>query len=187
MDTLEAAVGRPTKASSIPSRRERRHPDNSSRVFESQTRDVVEEHTLAILLRWPDLRSHVLQLDVECFDGWEARQIFTALGESTTMEELIEQLDENLRQQAEHLLSLPIPPMNVRQREQAITDCFQRLEERRLRNLKLEEASHLAESSADEYSENTWEEISVHGNVTNERLKQLFKARSGHYQSGYQR
>lgn len=187
MDTLEAAVGRPTKVSNVPARKERRNLDNSSRVFESRTRDVLEEHTLAILLRWPELRSHVRQLDAECFGGWEARQIFTALGESTTIDALIEQLDENLRQQAEYLLSLSIPPMNLRQREQAISDCYQRLEERWLRNLKLEEASHLAESSAGEYSAQTWEEISVHGNVTNERLKQLFKARSEHDQSGYQR
>lgn len=182
--TLEAGIGRPG-AGSGPRRREKESARRASaQPFELQDRDPLEEHFLSVLLRWPELRGFVRELDAECLRQWENRELFTELLRCDTMELRSDLLDENLRQRVEYLLSLPLPPMELRQREQAVKDCFHRLEERRLRALKLEEASLLAQATDSESSADHLDEVSRRSIETNERLREIFHARSEHQRRG---
>ncbi|MBI4339352.1 MAG: DNA primase [Chloroflexi bacterium] len=151
-----------------------------------ETRDSVEELFLAMLLRWPELKARGRDLVPECIDRWEDRQIFTAWLASNTIEGLAEMLDDDLRQRFELLFSLSIPPMDLRQREQAVRDCFYRLEERRLRSLKREEALLLAQP-AEEGGHRTLEELSQQAIDTNTRLRELFHERVGRQRRGAER
>ena len=72
--------------------------------------------------------------------------------------------------------------MDTSQREQAIRECVYRLEERRLRELKAEEAlllTHATQSALEEPEEQG--ELAVveqRAMDTNERLRRLFNARA---------
>ncbi|MBI4198227.1 MAG: DNA primase [Chloroflexi bacterium] len=177
VETLEAAIGRPTaRGRRMLGNQGVQEEDASGRAFEQ--RDVLEEHFLAMLLRWPELREPVQELDPNCLTAWEDRKILTDWLRRSTMEELTEMLEVELRPRAAHLLSLSIPPMDLHQREQAVMDCFHRLEERRLRNLKQDEALLLAHAAGEEGQPRTLEELSAHAIDTNQRLKRLFHTRS---------
>ena len=180
--TLEASLGRPQRASSL-RRGAEPTPKASATAFEVERRDPLEEHLLALLLRWPDLREQVGGLDPHSLGRWENREIFTVWIGCSIIEELLESLEEDLRQRVHHLLSLTIPPMDLRQREQAVKDCFHRLEERRLRGIKGEEALLLGGQEEPEPAQGMKEqELEQRVVDTNESLRRLF-----HVRAGYQR
>ena len=152
--------------------------------------DRLEEHLLALLLRWPDLRGWVNDLDPYVLGKWGNREIFTMwMGCSTNggiIEDLLGSLEEDLQDQVNYLIALEIPPMDLRQRERAVLECSRRLEERRLRKMKVEEAALL---SGDNEAYNT--KVIIDGDMekqvvdTNDRLRKLFHERaSGNSSSG---
>lgn len=187
--TLEASLGRPR---SEPRSRSAKTPTlkASSAPFESDSHDRLEEHLLALLLRWPDLRGWVNDLDPYVLGKWGNREIFTMwMGCSTNggiIEDLLGSLEEDLQDQVNYLIALEIPPMDLRQRERAVLECSRRLEERRLRKMKVEEAALL---SGDNEAYNT--KVIIDGDMekqvvdTNDRLRKLFHERaSGNSSSG---
>lgn len=179
--TLEASMGRPRPRSSSSRFRNRgQAPAASTKAFEDEKRDPVEEHLLALVLQWPELREFVRDLDPQTLGRWDDRHLFTSWIECSTIERLLQGLEEDLHHRVHYLLSLSVPPMDLRQREQAVKDCFHRLEERWLRNLKAEEALLLQEGEAAEHPG----ELEQRGVDTNERLRQLFHARAGHPRRG---
>ncbi|MBI2170932.1 MAG: DNA primase [Chloroflexi bacterium] len=175
IERLQAEGGVPVPRRNIPST-PRAQDSAKGNIF--PTHDPLEEHFLAMLLRWPELREPVQELDPNCLTAWEDRKILTDWLRRSTMEELTEMLEVELRPRAAYLLSLSIPPMDLHQREQAVMDCFHRLEERRLRNLKQDEALLLAHAAREEGQPRTLEELSAHAIDTNQRLKRLFHTRS---------
>ena len=177
--TLEASMGRPharSPRSRIPNRGQA--PAASANVFEDEKRDRIEEHLLALVLQWPDLREFVRDLDPQALERWENRELFTFWIGCSTIDELLQGVEEDLRQRVNYLLSLPVPPMDLRTREDAVKDCSHRLEERRLRTLKAEEALLW---SQEEPLEEAQEQRAVD---INEKLRALFHARSGHQRHG---
>jgi len=176
--TLEASLGRPQHLASL---RSGGVPmtSASANVFEGERLAPVEEHLLALLLRWPELREYVRDLESQALERWEDREVFTCWIECSTIDQLLERLEEDLRQRVNYLLSLPIPPMDVYQREQAVKDCSHRLEERRLRNLKAEEALLLDEEGQPDAVDGM-EELEQRVIDTNERLRRLFQSRPGY-------
>ena len=176
--TLEASLGRPQRGPSL-RRGANPAPKASATAFEVERRDPLEEHLLALLLRWPELQEQVEGLDPHSLGQWENREIFTAWIGCSIIEELLESLEEDLRQRVHHLLSLTIPPMDLRQREQAVRDCFHRLEERRLRSIKGEEALLLGWQEGPEQAQGMKEEELEQRVVdTNESLRKLFHVRA---------
>ena len=143
----------------------------------------MEEYLLTMVLRWPDLREYVGDLEPDTLERWENREIFTSWIRCSIIDELLQGLEEDLRQRVHYLLSLPIPSMDVRQREQAVTDCSHRLEERQLRNLKAEEALLLGQGGVPEETQEM-RELEQRVVDTNEKLLQLFYARSRYQRRG---
>jgi len=177
--TLEASMGRPharSPRSRIPNRGQA--PAASAKVFEDEKRDRIEEHLLALVLQWPDLREFVRDLDPQALERWENRELFTFWIGCSTIDELLQGVEEDLHQRVNYLLSLPVPPMDLRTREDAVKDCSHRLEERRLRTLKAEEALLWGQ---EEPLEEAQEQRAVD---INEKLRALFHARSGHQRRG---
>ena len=62
----------------------------------------------------------------------------------------------------------PCPPTDKKQREAALRDCARRMEERHLRELKLEEELKLAEATPEEAEESQESILEL-----NERLRQV--------------
>jgi len=180
--TLEASLGRPQRSDSRRARRDAA-PRTSAAAFERERRDRLEEHLLALVLQWPDLRDFVCDLAPEALERWENRQVFTCWIGCSRIEALLQGLDGDLRQRVEYLLSLPVPPMDLRQREQAAKDCFHRLEERRLRNLKAEEALLLDQGDQPEESQEL-RDLEQRAVDTNEELRRLFHAKSAYKRRG---
>ena len=172
--TLEASLGRLShsvsrRAEALPA------PRASVSVLEQERRDPLEEHLLALILQWPDLREYLGELDAQVLKQWEDREVFTSWIRCSTIEALLQTLDDDLRQRVHDLLTLPIPPLDPRQREQAAEDCVRRLEERRLRSLKAEEALLLGQWEQPGQTEQIEQRIVD----TNEQLRRLFHARTG--------
>ncbi len=94
--------------------------------------DPTEEYCLSLLLRYPELREKIENLSAEHFEQTENRELFLAWRDD---QETMEQgLDPNLQ---EHLVSIStrqLPPLEEREREQALEQCIRRLEARRLRS-----------------------------------------------------
>jgi DNA primase len=186
--TLEASLGRPRRELYSGSAR-KSTLKASSTPFESDRRDRLEEHLLALLLRWPGLRERVNGLDPHVLEQWENREIFTLwMGCSVNggiIGDLLGLLEEDMREQVNHLLTLTIPPMDLRQRGRAILECSRRLEERRLRKMKVEEATLL---SGDNELDRT--AVVIDGDIgrqavdTNDRLRRIFHERASGYSSG---
>ncbi len=138
---------------------------------------------LALVLQWPDLREYVRDLDPQALERWENRDVFTSWIGCSTIEEMLQGLEEDLHQRVNYLQSLPIPPMDLRQREQAVKDCFHRLEERHLRDLKAEEALLWGQEGQSGETQDVREQ-EQRVVETNEKLRRLFYTRTAHQQRG---
>ncbi len=168
--TLEASLGRLQHPRARGSRTQPALVASAS-PFEKENRFSQEEHLLALVLQWPELREHVRGMDPQSLEHWENREIFTSWIRCSTMDELYQMLDQDLRQRLDYLQSLSIPPTDLHQREQAVKDCLHHLEEHRLRNLKVEEALLLGQDDQPDGIEHQMVDI-------NEQLKQLFIKKS---------
>ena len=169
-ETLAVSAARPQRFSSR-RRGPAAAPQTSSTPFEQERRDLLEEHLLALLLRWPDLKELARGLSSDTFRRPDHREVFILWLKCSTIEELYA-ADEQLREQVEAMLSAPLPPTDVHQREEEVRQCVSRMEERHLRELKAEEALLLTQTD----SLSTQEKQQIVD--TNERLRQLFDART---------
>ena len=166
-------VGQPNQAGAAP--------------FAAVERDPLEEHCLALMLQSGQMRNDQESLDgggglafsegvldvidalrLEHFRRVENREVFTNLAQCTTLEELQQTLDDELQGHLDHLLARPLPPTDKKQREAALRDCARRMEERHLRELKLEEELKLAEATPEEAEESQESILEL-----NERLRQV--------------
>lgn len=170
--TLEASFGKLSASSSRRSNPQQR-PRASESPFESANKDVLQEHFLGFILQWPDLREHLADMDPQVVVGWEDRILFSSWLKCSTIDELRQTHDDYLQRRIDHLLSLPVPPLDLRQREQAVKDCRYHLEIRRLKSLKEEEKLVLSEAG---FSEDIEQQVVE----TNEQLKNLFQQKYPH-------
>ncbi len=178
-NTLEASLSKPRPANRGARRTGATTAQVSASAFEDGHHNPLEENLLALLLQWPELKEHVASVTPDLLLQWENRELFTRLLERSTMEELRDELEDNLQPQLDRLLMLPLPPLDLHQREQAIKDCCDRLEERNLRNMKAEESLLLEQGEHPEARERLEQRVVD----TNERLRLLFEQRS-HQQNG---
>ncbi|MCZ6891807.1 MAG: DNA primase [Chloroflexi bacterium] len=176
-ETLAVSAARPQRPSSR--RREpAAAPQTSSAPFEQEHRDPLEEHLLSLILRWPDLKETARSLPPDAFRRPDYREVFILWQKCSTIEELYQTADEEIREQVESMLSAPFPPTDVHQREEAVRQCLYRMEERHLRELKAEEALLLAQTASvaaqDEGESQGVDALEQRVVDTNERLRQLF-------------
>ncbi|MBI4233676.1 MAG: DNA primase [Chloroflexi bacterium] len=166
-EVLEASAGRPRPASG----RRPRPVQASPAPFARISQDPLEEYTLALLLQHPELKSKATDLDQNCFQHAENRELFILWIRSSTIELLKQQLPDALSPQVETLCSTPLPPADSKTRQDALSDCLRRLEERRLRELKAQEELVLSQGKA---TAEEGPDLGEQALELNQRLRQIF-------------
>ncbi|MBI4336978.1 MAG: DNA primase [Chloroflexi bacterium] len=141
-ELLAARVGSPT-----PSRSGRRAQPSAPapEAFVQASGDPLEEYVLAILVQYPVLRPAAAALAEDHFGHSENRQLFSALAASDKLDMLKSILPEALTEHLEALTRYELPPpTDLQARQQALVSAVRRLQERHLRDLKLQEEATLA-------------------------------------------
>ncbi len=165
--TLRIRIDRPR-----PQRPQRRAPRRDvapATPFKQLERDPLEEHCLALLLQNPEMADSINGLRSEMFQRPENRELFTNWLRGIT----IELLDEGIRSHLDYLAAKPLPPADPKEKEADLSQCIQRLQERRLRQLKIEEGLRLSDVDHEEFSQFEDEILKV-----NSDMDALFRARS---------
>ncbi len=138
---LEASVGRPRPAPR--SRSAPPVPQVAASVLRAGHTDPLEDYTLALLLQHPVLRGECATLGPQHLRRAQNRELFTIWLSCSTLECLRSQLPALLVDHLDELLRYPLPESDDAQRAQGFRQVLRRLEERRLRELKLEEEETL--------------------------------------------
>ena len=156
-----------------------REAESTASPFAKMDRDPVEEYCLALALQNPDL---VLEagLAPDHFRRSENRELAGQLlqlaqnpAEEAAGQMMMPEVDPALQEQLESLIAKELPPMEVRHRLSALQSSVRRLEERFLRELKIEEAIWLSEEQPDILEEPNPNILDV-----NKRLKDIEDTRS---------
>ncbi|MBI2886780.1 MAG: DNA primase [Chloroflexi bacterium] len=108
-----------------------------------QKTEVLEDYCLALLLQTESLRPHASGLRPDHFLSTENREIFRAWLEHPD-EDPMTLVDDVIQARLLDILALSLPEMLEHMAEAALAQCIHRLEERRLRDLKLHNRARLA-------------------------------------------
>ena len=130
----------------------------------------LDEYTLAIMIKSPDLTEVPDNFSPECFIRSEDREIFTQLLETGKLEVLKSNIDDSLKPRLEQILDIQLKPIDLSESINILKQCFSRIEERHLR--KLQEGLLSTESSFT--SSKDLEEAIVKMNM---RLKEIHSQR----------
>lgn len=139
----------------------------------AEERDSLDEHCLALLLRYPDLAAELSEcggLPPDYFNRPENREIYLQMTsawsqapemlipDETMAEQTRRILAPELWEQLDRLTSRNLPPMEPWERQESLRQILGRLEERQLRELKLAEQVRFSEDPSvipEEASEET--------------------------------
>ncbi len=136
-------------------------------------RDPLAEYCLAMLFRYPNLRSHASELSADFFPHSESRQLFLAWRDSADVDSMSGNLDRSLREHLDTLMEKPVPPMKEKEQEDALSDCAHRLRERWLKDLKAKEEALITDLQA-EGNTAALEELQQAGVKLNTQLWEVF-------------
>lgn len=128
---LEKHIWQPIKPSSASIRKEVSTIHNLAGPSpNSDKRDILEEYCLYLLLTYPELISEVNEIYPDMFEQSENRSIFTNLDSWTTIEELKESIADGLVSQLDHIISMDIPPLDIKERLKSLSDIENRIKAR---------------------------------------------------------
>ena len=96
----------------------------------------LDEYTLAIMIKSPDLTDVPDNFSPECFIRSEDREIFTQLLETGKLEVLKSNIDDSLKPRLEQILDIQLKPIDLSESINILKQCFSRIEERHLRKLQ---------------------------------------------------
>ena len=165
--TLKARIDSPRPQRAV---RRTRQPDAAAATpFKQLERDNLEEYCLALLLQNPDMSDMAEGLRSEMFQRVENRELFTNWLRGIT----IELLDEGIRSHLDYLTAKPLPPADRKEKEADLSQCVLRLQERRLRQLKVEEGLRLSDVDPADFNRFEEEILKI-----NSDMEALFRARS---------
>jgi DNA primase len=180
---LEAALGRMAPPPTT-SRRTRREPpattaEEAGAMLRSAARDAVDEYVLALLVQTEALAPRAVELAEEHLHRAESRALLRALQQAGTLEGARASLDEAFAMEWDRLAAKRMPPADRTQRELDWAACLRRLEERHLRELKVQEEAALTATSApddpDGDADDGYREAVERAALTvNQRLRDLF-------------
>ena len=180
VSTLEAAVGRMQGPLRTQRSGRRPAPETGNRqvgsVFGVAEHDPLEERVLALLSQDEALLARVNEVGPDTFVRPENRAVLFALRDAGTMEGALAQLDGQLADRLVRHSLEALPPADRKQRTEEWDGCLRRLEERRLRNLKAQEAVAFSSDAVDDAPVDPEYVQAVHRQAleTNERLRDLF-------------
>jgi DNA primase len=101
----------------------------------SRTINGIEEHVLALVFQWPELREFAEAIPAEHFLDTVNRELFVAWKKFCPTDEMSETVSADLAEVVARLQSVTIPPSDHAQRVREMTQCVRRLRERFMRNL----------------------------------------------------
>ncbi|MFQ5878923.1 MAG: DNA primase [Dehalococcoidia bacterium] len=130
------------------SARRRRAEDSDSgqqRAAMTSRGEPLEEYLLALMLRYPALRSQVAGYSEDLFWCSENRQVFTAWRQSVDEASLRRNLVPDLHPYLDRLWAKNVPPFDDQGAAAALADCLQRLERRQLALAKEANSTALAQ------------------------------------------
>jgi DNA primase len=106
-----------------------------------------EQYCLTLLLQYPELKSESTGLSPDHFENTENRELFIKWQQSDDIAYLRDSLDSALQEYLESLLAKDLPPI-LKESEAArcedLTQCINRLQERKLKNLEADKQELLA-------------------------------------------
>ena len=130
-EALLASVSRrPPAARAAGQRRDAAAPGMSADRLAVDSSRSLDDYTLALLLKRPELTEHVQDLSPELFRHTEDRELFQRLRDGVDVEQLEEDLDETLRERLAHLVRQDLVAADRRQSEDAFKECLKRLKTR---------------------------------------------------------
>jgi len=138
----------------------------------------VEEYCLALLLRYPELKTHCQGLLAEYFENSENCEIFLAWQKVNDLASLREKLDTALHEYLDSLITKSLPPTTQTRREEVMAGCILRLREKFLRGEAAKRGEALAseaESGGTAAELAKLKEQGVEGNV---KLGEVFAQKS---------
>jgi len=122
----------------------------AGRVIDETTGDRLEEHLLALILQRDDLRDHVVAMPDEYIHESDNRALFTAWKSSTTLDEILEQLGDELTEKVHILANRELPPSDQQMFIDDVGQCVSRLKERHFRQIKRLQTEQLKQSEGEE-------------------------------------
>jgi len=169
---LEKHIWQPIKNSSASIKREISNTNNSAASQSADKRDILEEYCLYLLLNYPDLITEINEIYPDMFEQSENRSIFTNLDSWTTMERLRESMADELVAHLDHIMSMDIPPLDIKERIKALTDIANRI---KARFYTLQEQILLEKlTEADWQSKDIIERNIVEAQVINHELRKIY-------------
>ncbi len=138
----------------------------SRSALEKGDKDLLEEHTLTLLITRPELREVAKGLKTDYFHRSENKEVFTTWLNCPKLEGLQEILEPSLKAHLEYLFTKLIPPSDRSKAEEDARQCMKRLEDRYIKELKLQEEALL---TGEEPDEELKDQILAH----NDRLRQI--------------
>ena len=121
-------------------------PTEQSRLARQFVSSSVEEHCLALLLQYPELRPLAGEVSREHFESTENREVFVKWQHSSDVSSLESELDTSLLEHLHYLVNKNFPPA-IREsgptRHRDLAQCILRLQERLSRKLEAEKEATL--------------------------------------------
>ena len=154
-------------------------PEPSRRLDAPQAGRSVEEHCLALLLRYPALWVHAQQIPQELFRYAEHRALLAAIGGNKTDNEALTHYDEALEALSERIQQRQIPPLNGGSPLHALELTLRGLELQRLRQQELAlaallDAAEEARSQGSQEALDHWLQLHEQGMEQAARLRALW-------------
>ena len=100
---------------------------------------ILEQYSLALLLRYPDLKSEIEGMNPDDFSKTENRQLFQVYRSSASLDDMRNAVSESLLDYLDELATRELPPSNIPELRAALSQCKKRLREQRLKELKTQE------------------------------------------------
>ncbi len=124
-------------------------------------REHGEEYCLAMLLRYPDLRSEGMALSPDIFSLGEHRAIYEAWRNSINLDDIREALPDELHSYVDRILQRDVPFLETSRLREAFEDCVRRIDLRRLSQAKQASTAALSEPDLQPYMSAAVEEAAV--------------------------
>ena len=156
IDTVKAALSRPSVARRTRQPEQPRSAASTASPFAKLDHDPMEEYCLQLLMGHPEVREMAGGLRPEFFTRHENRELFArwldvgpGMDKDKTLAAVRRDGDDEVTAQLNALSEKPMIPSDATGRTKSLAEVVSRLEERNLKNLKVEEVKRFADSPPD--------------------------------------
>ncbi len=130
------------KSSQVRARfRAAKEPEAATGARQPLLANPLEEYCLALMLQYPELKSHSEELLPEYFENSENREIFNTFKQTKDVNKVKDEIDNAIWEHLDYLMTKNLPSNQI---EEKLSSCILRLRERFLRSLELKKGDILA-------------------------------------------